>query len=518
MPSSHRRGVGAALDRLTAALADPARREMTVALVLAGYCGVWALYGAIAKGSQDIHFDMGEMVAWSREIGWGTPKHPPFGAWLVRGWFAVFPLADWSYYLFAMVLATLALWIAWRISGRYLDGDKRVVGLALLTLVPFYNFHALKFNANTVMLPLWAAATALFLRSYETRRPGLAALAGLAAAAAMLGKYWSLVLLAGLGLAALADPRRGAYFRSAAPWVTILVGAAALAPHVAWLYADGFAAFTYAMEMHPGSLAENIRSGIGYVAGAAAYVALPVVLALLAAWPGMAKTGREGAVSRDVLWPSTPQRRLVVLAFALPFLLPLFLAVAAHEQVISLWSIGGMTLLPVVLLSSPRIAIPPAATRRIVGFALAFPLIALALSPLIAVVIHRQGVPSHATHYSGLARAVQQRWAETTARPLRFVGSYDKLVYGVLFYLPRDVTPLEIVHPRLTPWIDEAQVARDGIALMCPVVEEQDCLRELNRRAQGPGTRRSEVAITRRYFGSDDPPERFVIAIIPPRQ
>jgi hypothetical protein len=517
MPPSHRRGVGAALDRLTAALADPARGERTAALVLAGYCGLWALYGAIAKGSQDVHFDMGEMVAWAREVGWGTPKHPPFGAWLVRAWFGLFPLADWSYYLFAMLLATLALWIAWRISGRYLAADKRVVGLALLTLVPFYNFHALKFNANTVMLPLWAATTALFLRSYETRRPGIAALAGLAAAAAMLGKYWSLVLLAGLGLAALVDPRRGAYFRSAAPWVTILVGVAALAPHVAWLYAHDFAAFTYAMETHPGTLFETIRSGIGYVAGAAAYIALPVALALLAAWPGMAKTRTAGAALRDVLWPSTRERRLAVLAFALPFLLPLLLAVAAHEQVISLWSIGGMTLLPVVLLSSPRVAIPGVAGRRIVGFALAFPLIALAASPLIAVVIHRQGVSNYATHYSGLAREVEKRWAETTPRPLRFVGSYNNLLYGVLFYLPRDVAPLEIVQPRLTPWIDEAQVARDGIALMCPV-EERECMRELGRRAQDGGGRRSEVAITRRYFGADDPPDRFAIAIVPPRE
>src|SRR3974390_3113280 len=157
-----RPGLTAALDRLVAALADPARRQPTTALVLAGYCGLWTLYGAIAKGSQDVHFDMGEMVAWARETGWGTPKHPPFGAWLVGAWFSLFPLADWAYYLFAMALATLALWIAWRLSARYLDGEKRVVGLALLTLVPFYNFHALKFNANTVMLPLWAAATALF--------------------------------------------------------------------------------------------------------------------------------------------------------------------------------------------------------------------------------------------------------------------------------------------------------------------------------------------------------------------
>ena len=109
----------------------------------------------------------------------GTPKHPPLGAWLVGAWFRVFPLADWAYYLFAMVLATLALWVAWRVSERYLDGEKRVVGLLLLTLMPFFNFHALKFNANTVLIPLWAATTWCFLRSYETRRARWAALAGL---------------------------------------------------------------------------------------------------------------------------------------------------------------------------------------------------------------------------------------------------------------------------------------------------------------------------------------------------
>lgn len=509
MPRS-RFGITAALDRLIAALADPGRRERAVMLVLGCYCAVWALYGAIAKGSQDIHFDMGEMVAWARETGWGTPKHPPFGAWLVRAWFSVFPLADWAYYLFAMVLATLALWIAWRISAHYLDAAKRVVGLALLTLVPFYNFHALKFNANSVMLPLWAATTALFLRSFETRRPGIAALAGLAAAAAMLGKYWSVVLLAGLALAALADSRRSAYFRSPSPWVMIAVGLVGLAPHVAWLYANDFIPFAYAMETHPGTLLDSLRSGVTYAAGAAGYVAMPVLLAAIAASPGL------GAL-RDSVWPETPQRRLAVLAFALPLALPILFALAAHEQVISLWSIGSMTLLPVVLLSSPQIVIPAAAARRIIGFAVAFPLIALAASPLIAFVIHRQGVPNYATHYRLVAQAVEKTWGETTSRPLRFVGSYNNLLYGVLFYLPGDVAPLEIVNPRVTPWIDDVAVARDGIALVCPVAQN-DCVQALNRRIESSRVgRRVEVEIARRYLGTLDRPERYVIATVPPQ-
>jgi hypothetical protein len=361
------------------------------------------------------------------------------------------------------------------------------------------------------MLPLWAATTALFLRSYATRRPLLAALAGLAAAAAMLGKYWAVVLLLGLGLAAIIDARRAAYFRSSAPWITIAAGIVGLGPHAAWLYAHDFTPFAYAMDTHPGPLLACLWSGVNYVIGAAAYVAAPLVLVLLAARP-------SPAALRDTVWPDAPDRRLVVLAFALPLVLPTVLAVAAHEVVTSLWAIAGMTLLPVVLLASPRIVISRIAVRRIVAVAIVFPLIALALSPLVAWVIHRQGVPNYATHYRGLARAVETAWRETTDRPLRFIGSYNNLLYGMLIYLPKDVAPLEIVDPAVTPWIDAAQVARDGIALACPVAETA-CMRALEARAaRGPVGRRTEVEITRRYFGADDPPDRFAIVTIKPKE
>ena len=180
----------AALDRLIDALVDERRRERAVLLLLAAYCAVWSLYGAISKASQDIHYDMGEAVVWSREALLGNPKHPPLSAWVPWAWFKVFPTADWAYYLLCIVLATLALWVAWKIAERFLSPEKRVAGLALLTLVPFFNFLALKYNANSVLVPLWALTTWAFLVSFETRKIA-AALAGLAAAAAMLGKYWS---------------------------------------------------------------------------------------------------------------------------------------------------------------------------------------------------------------------------------------------------------------------------------------------------------------------------------------
>jgi hypothetical protein len=497
------------LERLLDSLLDPGRRERTVVALLAAYAAIWSIYGAIAKSSQDIHFDMGEMIAWSREVTFGTPKHPPLPAWLVGAWFSVFPLEDWAYYLFAVLLATAALWIAWKASAPYLSGEKRVIGLALLTLVPFYNFHALKFNANTVMTPLWALTTWWFLRSYETRSPAYAVLAGLAAAAAMLGKYWSIVLLLGLAIAALADRRRGLYLRSPAPWLTIAAGMAGLAPHLAWLYANDFKPFDYAMESHAATAWAGLLSGLGYVAGAAGYLAAPVLITVAAARPSWAAIG-------DTAWPREPERRLVLLCFLIPLVLPIAAAVAAKEEIVSLWSIGGMTLVPVVLLSSARVTMTRTEMRRILMLAMAVPMIAAALSPAIAIVIHRRGVPNYATHYRLVAQAAERIWRETTDRPLRLIGSYDNLLYGALFYFPQRPSTLEITNPGVTPWTDEARVAREGIALFCPV-EQRACVQAMDERAaRGPAGKRVEVELSRTYFGAADTPVRYVIVTIPP--
>jgi hypothetical protein len=427
----------------------------------------------------------------------------------VRAWFSVFPLDDWAYYLFAILLATAALWIAWKASAPYLDGEKRVVGLALLTLVPFYNFHALKFNANTVMTPLWALATWWFLRSYETRKPAYAVLAGLAAAAAMLGKYWAIFLLLSLGIAALADPRRRAYFTSSAPWLTIAAGAAGMAPHLIWLYANDFKPFGYAMESHAADTLDALVSGLGYVAGAAGYLAVPTLIAVAAARPGLAAV-------RDTIEPRDARRRLALNAFVLPLVLPIAGALAAREEIVSLWTIGSMTLFPVVLLSSPQVTISRLAARRILAIAIAAPLVAAALSPVIAIVIQRRGVPNYASQYRLVAQAVDGVWRQTTDQPLRLIGSYNNLLYGTLFYFPERPSTLDIADPAVTPWADPARVAREGLAMFCPV-EETGCVKAMDdRAAHGPVGKRTEVELSRSYLGFADQPVRYVIVTIPP--
>lgn len=502
--------ISAALDRLLSCLTDSRRRERAVLIVLGCYWALWSAYAIIAKSSQDIHFDMGEAVVWSHESPGFNPKHPPLSAWPVWLWFHIFPQTDWAYYTLAILLAVVALYAAWRVSAYFLPDDKRVAALALLTLVPFFNFHALKYNANAVMIPLWALATWALVVAFKTLRPWPAALAGLAAGAAMLGKYWSIFLLLGLGVAILAHPDRRKYFRSASPWITIAIGALVLAPHVIVLLSPGNTTFAYAMESHPGTLWMAFVSGGNYVAGTLGYFAFPAIVAWLAVMPSRAALA-------DALWPRDAERRFAGIVFALPIVLPVIAAVATKEVIVSLWSIGGASLLGVVLLGAPLITLPRMMARRILGIAIAVPFVALLASPLVAYVAQQRGLDNHAAYYRLVAQAAEKAWHDVTPRPLVIFGSYDNLLYAASFYFtsppPRT---FEIVTPRATPWTSEADVTRNGIVMVCPA-EDSVCMGALNARAaKAENAMRLRATLARRWFGIRGPFETFAIAAIPP--
>ena len=105
----------------------------------------------------------------------------------------------------------------------------------------------------------------------------------------MLGKYWSIYLLAGLAVAALADARRALYFLSAAPWITIAVGALLLAPHFAWLVQHDFLPLTYAIGAHGvKTFGQTLVTAGRYLGGDPGDAAVPVLAVLILTRPSAA--------------------------------------------------------------------------------------------------------------------------------------------------------------------------------------------------------------------------------------
>ncbi|MFZ5738598.1 MAG: glycosyltransferase family 39 protein [Pseudomonadota bacterium] len=488
-PATSRRPF-APLTRWLDALLDPKRQELTVIWTLLAYMAVWTAYRIIATWPRDLHADETELYAWSRHLAFGTDKHPPFSAWVARAWFTLVPASDLSVHLLATANIALTLYIAWRTMRRYMDAEKSLFGLALLTLIPFFNFIALKYNANAVLLPLWALTIHCFLRALESRAALWAALAGAFAGASMLGKYWSVVLVVALGLAALIDPRRGRFFGSMAPWLMILCGGLVLAPHVWWLYVHDFPTLSYAEAHEAGSFADNLRDTLGYLAGCVGYAAVALIVAALLLRPSRAALA-------DIAWPGDPQRRTILIVQELLIVAAVPVALVTGIRIVPLWAMPAYTLLPIVLLASPLIAVGREAVRRglIVASAVSFG--SLALSPVVALVIHLSDPPGPFEYASLLADHVDREWRRHSDQPVPLVAGETVLAENTAFYLRTDTLGFETADLAA---LQQRATAR-GAVLVCPA-EDKGCLATAEQIVAGqPQILRGKVWLSRPLFG-----------------
>ena len=137
-------------------------RPRSLFSVLAAFVAAWMLFWEISTASVDVHFDASEAVVWAQHFAFGY-KHPPLTGWLFALWFAVFPRQQWAINLLTVMTSAVALAVSWRLFRDHLDKNRALLGLFALMLIPLYDVKAEVLNANTVMIPVWAAALLFYL-------------------------------------------------------------------------------------------------------------------------------------------------------------------------------------------------------------------------------------------------------------------------------------------------------------------------------------------------------------------
>jgi len=501
----------ASISRTVDAWYDAADSGRAMWIVLALFVACWTSFDIIANASVGVHGDVAEAYAWGQHPQAGYFKHPPLSGLLAGAWSTVFPAADWAFYLLATINAAVGLYFIDRIARLYLQGDKRAMALLLVLLTPFFQFIGSIFNANQVLLSTWPMATFCFLQAFATRTVTWSALAGAAAATALLGKYFSIFLIAGFAIAALAHPARAQYFRSPSPWISSLCALVLLAPHIHWLMSNGYQTFEYARGVHQaGSPYALLRSIAEYLSGGMAYVVLPVTIFLLAARPS------RNAL-RDIVAPRDPDMRMLLTMLAAFLLLPPVGAMLSGVKVSSIWTMQSWFLLPIVLLAPASIAIARPKARAVAWLVMALMLGPLMASPAVAWYRHRHEPLADRAYYRPLAEQVTQAWRQISAAPLRIVMGSPDFDSAVAFYSPDHPTPVAGFRLRNAPWISAQDLDRQGFAVVCAAADRY-CLDHLNeQRARNPEARSVDVGVANRHLGHTSASRTFLLLLMPPR-
>lgn len=490
---------------------DGIEQGWAIPALIATFAAVWLLFLSIAYLSGDLHADALETWSIGREFAWGNAKHPPLMGWAAYGWTLVFPMTDWSFQLLSMTNAAVALWAVDLIARRFVRGDSRAVVLLLLMLLPAYQFHAQRFNANTVLLAVWPLATYCFLRSYESRAIGWAAAAGALGALAMLGKYYSIFLIASFALAAIAHPQRALYFRSWAPWVSTLAGLIVLGPHIHWLATSGATPFSYALQVHGGvPFGQSFKEAAAFLLGLAATMALPAIVWVLSAgW----RLKRFPADFRAM----TPGLVLLFWIFVGTVVLPMIVAIVVGTDMPSLWALQGLFLPAILVVCGASYTLE---RMYVVNLAVMVGGIAV-VAVVVAAPIHayyRNNInPNDRSYYRLAAFELTKHWRAMSDQPMPAISGDDGLAFATAFYSPDHPVYRRPFQYQYTWGMPRVTTLEKGWAAMC-FAENQTCRAWMDKViAIAPDFSRLEFQVTPHLWGRAGKPAKLIALMVPPQ-
>src|SRR3954470_3962753 len=431
--------------------------------------------------------------------------------WVAAASTAVFPVSDWSLQLMAMANAGLALVFVDRIARRFATGHKRILVLLLLMLTPAYQFHAQRFNANAVLLAIWPLATWCFLRAFETRSAFWAVAVGCTTALAMIGKYYSVFLVASFAFAALAHPARRAYFTSASPWISVVTGLAVLSPHIYWLATTGASTFTYALAHANGNAVSSLGEVRNFLLGLAAAMSVSALVWFFVAGTRLKQFPADFAAMN-------PGLRLLFYISVGTIVLPVLTSLAMGTDLPSLWALPGMFLFVVLIVCGTRYPIERFYTVNVTvitaGVALAAVLVA---APIHAVYRNDHGYEEGRNFYAQAANELTREWRELTGEPLAAVSGDDALAFALAFYSPD--------HPHyVQPFVDQypgglpGKTTLDrGWAALC-FRDQDDCSRWMDGVAGRAGHFvKREFMVQAQLWGRSGLTREVVVLMVPPR-
>lgn len=443
-----------------------------IALLLVGHLLLWTWVGWSSRSNFDTPGDMVEAYAWAQGWQWGYYKHPPLSAWVVGLWFQLVPESHLGYSLLAALNSAVGLAGLALLAREFLPARWVLLAIAVASLAPGVTTLAMRFNANAILISTWPWAIALFVRLMQHGRTRDAVGCGVACALAVLGKYYSGVMLMSLLVTALWLPAWRARLWSASVVLAVLSFAACMTPHLIWLLAQTHGPLQYAQAAAGrGSSRDSVMRALTF---ALAQCVFPL-LAFLALRLALQGPARHGAFWQAVTAPLRPRGEATWLLAMLPILATMAATVLTGARTASVWGLAiaaGLALLAVGRARDAGAELCLSRLWRTLGVVW---LAVAVLSPTWWTARAVLQEPTVSEPREELAQAISEAWEQQFGGDIAWVSGTRVLAASVAFYAPEHPLYWSLWNTAVeTPWADGGAVTRDGGVIVCEPAD-QDC-------------------------------------------
>jgi hypothetical protein len=486
----------AAFGRLPPLAWIAASPKQAFAAFLVLHATVWTVLPTLLY--PNLPLDLIEALIYGREWQLGYDKLPPLPWWLVEIAHQ-FAGRDFAYYLLAEIVVVAAFAAVYATARPLVGGAGALVAVLIVDGLHYLNFTAVKFNHDVVQLPFWALAGFALHRALRGDRLTDWLLLGLAAGLALWAKYFVVMLVAPMALFFLFDrdarkalATRGPYVAAAAALVTAM-------PHLVWLVKNDFLPLAYAEHraVLPRGWYDHFWHPLQFGIGQLFFLIPSLLIAAPLLWPRANKSplipaqdGSSGSPlshgRADDGFDAFDYRIVTWLTFG-PFATVLAMAALSGRGTVAMWGYPLWLFLGLwLVMSARRVLDEPLIARIVVTWSIVF--VCLALAFVIAYEVQpRFDHRYRAVFFPGgsLGREIAQRYQAATGKPLAYVIGTMWDGGNVAHYAPSQPRVLIDGAPKRAPWIDLADLKRQGAAVVWTDSNLHKLPREFRSVAQG---------------------------------
>jgi hypothetical protein len=481
-----------------------------VLLVLLAHVLLWTWVGVTSRSNFDVPGDMVEAYAWAQGWQWGYYKHPPLSAWIAGLWFSVVPESHLGYSLLAAVNGAVGLAGLAVLARQFLPGRWVLLCVAMASLTPGVTNLAMRFNANSILISSWPWAMALFVLLMKSNRRRDALLCGAVCALAVLGKYYSGVLLLTLLACSLLVPDWRRRWFTPGPWLASVSFLACMTPHLLWLLEQTQGPLQYAARAttaeHPGALVMRAFSF------ALAQWVFPAI-AFAVFWLALQGPRRGAGWWQAATALVRPRFNAVWLLGVTPILATMLGTMLTGARTSSVWGLPISAGLMLLAASRAREAGADVCVRRLWRALIVLWLGVALLSPAWWKWRAHLETPAVSEPRQELAQTLDLAWLAEFGQPLQWITGTRALAASTSFYTAGSARYWSLWSPAVeTPWVDVDDVADDGGLIVC-ATDDSAC----QTAAERWSAERRNVTVSKRERGVSFAPVSYWVFVIRPR-